>query len=634
MAENRSLILPKDNLGITFLPALAFSQVSMAAFNASLERSRPPAQGNQALRRLKHQSIMSDIFKQQHPARTMAAIVCMLLFLACLGLFAWVSNLGAAVTGPVHITANATRILVTHNEQLQVIESDGSLQEVLTQESLGIDPYPIDLRWQDDSTLLVATQRPAGLHSCNYPAWHCRAIENPLFENLNRQIKVLPDPSDKGFFISDTAGGRLYWLSADGRSSHELSADKGFNMVNDIALDDEQRLWVADSGNRRIVILQADANGEWGITGEVSAKSAPARPDVDWPIMIALSPDGNAWVVQPDATGHRADLLLYDAQLGVKARIDLPDDADPTDVVRSGKSMLVTDRDNFRIMSVDIRSRAVSDFGSLRLQAILDAAARERADADSTTDLALAGMVVFGVLMVALAFWATPKGQRFTQGTKVPTLEARAGVKPRSSSLHWLVRDPKTGKFLRSLGRMLLVTTAAMLCLLVYTGYFVNGLLDGETARQAVSCVAGVTEMLVILGILILGAPMLGYLGLRQMRNRLGSDGHNLHVQLYDGQRLVLDPARLVYTKRILAYGKHLFPIQTGNRKPLYAEGELETHILPLLSRATRLGPFAMMRYLFHHQEAMRMASITYVIAAVATLWYTGMWRLILSANG
>ncbi|MDH3889044.1 MAG: hypothetical protein OEU78_11215, partial [Gammaproteobacteria bacterium] len=417
---------------------------------------------------------MSDLFKQQHPARTMAAIVCMLLFLACLGLFAWASNLGATVTGPVHITANAARILVTLNGELLVLDSSGALQERRSLEVLGIDPYPIDLRWQDDSTLLVATQRPAGLHVCNYPTWQCRAIENPLFEHLNRQIKVLPDPSGEGFFISDTGGGRLYWLSTDGRNSHELSAARGFNTVNDIALDDKQRLWAADSGNRRIVILQADANGEWGITGELSAKSAPARPDADWPMMIALSADGNAWVVQPDATGHRADLLLYDAQLGVQALIDLPDDADPTDVVRSGKSMLVTDRDNFRIMRVDIQSHAVSDFGSHRLRAILDAAARERADADSMTDLALAGMVVFGVLMVALAFWATPKGQRFTQGPKVPTLEATAGVKPPSSSLHWLVRDPKTGKFLRSLGRMLLVTTAAMLCLMVYTGYFIN----------------------------------------------------------------------------------------------------------------------------------------------------------------
>jgi len=561
--------------------------------------------------------------------------MCMLLFLACLGLFAWASNQGAMVTGPVHITANAAHILVTLNGELLVLDTNGALQERRSLETLGIDPYPIDLRWQDDNTLLLATQHPAGLHVCDYPAWQCRAVENPLFAHLKRQIKVLPDPSGEGFFISDTGRGQLYWLSRDGRNSRELSAAKGFNKVNDIALDDKRRLWVADSGNRRIAILQADANGEWDITGELSAKSAPARPEVDWPMMIALSPDGNAWVVQPDATGHRSDLLLYDVRLGVKARIDLAENAYPTDVCWSGKSMLVTDMDNFRILGVDIDSLTVSRFGDNRLQAILDSAASEKAGADSMMELALAGMALFGVLMITLAFWATPKGRRFTPAKKVPTLEARARVEPRNGgSLHWLVRDAKTGKFLRSLGRTLLVTTAAMLSLTVYTWYFFNGLLDETTARQAATCAAGISEMLVVLGILVLGAPLLGYLGLRQMRNRLGSDGHKLHVQLYDGQRLTLDPARLAYTNRILAYEKHLFPIQTGNRKPLYAEGEIETHILPLLSRATRLGPFAMMRYLFRHQEPMTMASIIYVIVAVATLWHTGMWRLILAGNG
>jgi len=295
--------------------------------------------------------------------------------------------------------------------------------------------------------------------------------------------------------------------------------------------------------------------------------------------------------------------------------------------------MLVTDMDNFRIFGVDIDSHATAAFGDRRVQEILGAAARESADADRMMDLALGGMALFGVLMIALAFWATPKGQRFTPGPKVPTLEARAGVDSRGGSLHWLVRDVKTEKFLRSLGRMLVLGTAAMLGLMVYTWYLVNGLLDEKTAQQAATCVAGVSEMLVVLGMLILGAPLLGYLGIRQMRNRLGSDGHYLHIQLHDGQRLALDPAKLVYTGRVLAYGNHLFPIQTGNRRPLYAEGEIETHILPLLSRATRLGTFAMMRYQFRHREPVTMASITYIIVAVATLWYTGMWRLILSGH-
>jgi hypothetical protein len=576
---------------------------------------------------------MPDIFGQYHPARAMAAILCMLLFLACLGLFAWSSNKGATVTGPVHITASTAHVVVTLNGEILVLDTNGALQERRSLEALGIDSQPIDLRWQGEATLLVATQNPAGLTVCDYPAWQCRSVENPIFGRLHRQIKVLPDPLGDGLFISDTAGGRLYRLSVDGNNSRALTAAKWFRQVNDIALDDKRRLWVADSGNRRIVILQAGANGEWDITGELSAGSGPARPDVDWPMMIALSPDGTAWVVQPDATGKRADLLVYDAQLGVKARIDLPENVYPTDVVRSGRAMLVTDMDNFGIMSVDIDSHAVAAFGDHRVQAILEAAAKERTDADRMMDLALAGMALFGVLMIAMAIWATPKGQRFTPRAKVPTLEARAGVEPRSGSLHWLVRDAKTDRFVRSLGRILPVTTAAMLGLMVYTWYLVNGLLDEKTARQAATCVAGANEMLVVLGILILGAPVLGYLGLRQMRNRLGSDGHYLHIQLHDGQRLALDPAKLAYTGRVLAYRNHLFPIQTGNRKPLYAAGEIETHILPLLTRATRLGSFAMMRYLIRHQEPMTMASIGYIVVATATLWYTGTWRLMLAGN-
>ena len=576
---------------------------------------------------------MSDILKQYHPVKTMVAMLCMLLFLACLVLLAWMSNKRATVNGPVHITANAAHVLVTLNDEILVLDTNGALQERHSLETLGIGSYPIDLRLQDDSTLLVATQRPAGLFVCNYPGWQCRVVESPLFEQLRRQIKVLPDPASEGLFVSDTAGGHLHWLSADGQNTRVLTTAKLFNKVNDIALDDKQHLWVADSGNRRVVILQADANGNWSIIGELNAKSGHARPGLDWPMMIALSADGNAWVVQPDATGTRADLLLYDAQLGVKARIDIPEDVYPTDVVRSGKSMLVTDMDGFRIMRVDIDSQSMALFGDRQLQEILDAAARERADADRMMDIALVGMGLFGLLMIAMAFWATPKGQRFTQQPKVPTLEAREGMESPGRSLHWLVRDAKTEKFVRIAQRTLLLATAGMLGLLVYTWYLLVSLLDEKAAQQAATCVTGISEMLALLGVLALGAPVLVYLGLRHLRNRLGSDGRYLHIQLHDGRHLTLDPARLVYTGRILAYENHIFPIQTGNRKPLYVEGEIETHIAPLLSRATRLGAFAMMRYQFRHREPATMAAVSYIAIVTTVLWYTGIWRLVLPGN-
>jgi hypothetical protein len=136
--------------------------------------------------------------------------------------------------------------------------------------------------------------------------------------------------------------------------------------------------------------------------------------------------------------------------------------------------------------------------------------------------------------------------------------------------------------------------------------------------------------MLALLGVLALGAPVLGYLGSRHLRNRLGSDGCYLHVQVYDGRHLRLDRAKLVYTRRILAYGKHLFPIQTANRKPVYAEGEIEAYILPLLPRASRLGTFAMLGYQFRHQEPAMMAVLAYIVVTAAIVWYTGMRRFML----
>jgi hypothetical protein len=305
----------------------------------------------------------------------------------------------------------------------------------------------------------------------------------------------------------------------------------------------------------------------------------------------------------------------------------LPDNAHPTDVVRSGNSMLVTDRNALRIERVDMDTHAVTSFGDRRVQEIFDTAARARARADRMTDLALTGMVLFGVLMIAMAVWATPKGRLFTQPPGVPTLEARPAPETRRAGLHWLVRDAKTGKFLRMAQRILLVTSVGMAGVLVYTWYLLDSVLDKEAARQAAACVSGISEMLAVLGVLALGGPVLGYLGFRNMRNRLGSDGHYLYVKLHNGQHLTLDPARLVYTGRVLAYQNHLFLIQTGNRKPVYAEGEIETHIAPLLSRATRLGLFAMMRYQFRHREPVTMTSVFYIVAVIVAFWYTGLWR-------
>jgi hypothetical protein len=569
---------------------------------------------------------MSVTTGQHRPYQTALAVLFMLLFLACIGLLAWASKQGAAITGPTHITAGAARVYAVLNDEILEFDVHGSLYARHRLQALGIDAPVADLRLADDGTLLVATQKPAALYSCESTVESCRAAENPLFKALEAQIKVLPAAGGAGTFVSDTAGGRLYWLSADAVNAQDLTPARQFNWVNDIALDDGQRLWVADSGNRRIVLLRKQAEGAWAMDGELEARSELARPGLDRPTMLALAPGGDAWVVQSDAAGSRADLLVYDARLGARARVEMAADAYPTDVVRLADSMLVTDMDAFRIERIDIDSHAVMPFGDQRLQPILLAAAAERARVDAAMELALAGMLLFGVLMVAMAIWATPKGRRLTAGRKLPRLQARAGSELRRGPLHWLVRDARTAKWLRLAQQLLWVTTLVMAGALVFAWYALHKLLDDEAIQQAPACVAGIGELLVVFGVLALGGPVLAYLGFRSLRNSLGSDGHYLHVRLHQGQHLTLDPARLVYTDRFLAYEKHLFPVLTGNRKGLYAEGEVEAHIAPLLSRATRLGALAMMRYQFRHREPTTMASVSYIALVTLSLCYLGVW--------
>jgi hypothetical protein len=331
-------------------------------------------------------------------------------------------------------------------------------------------------------------------------------------------------------------------------------------------------------------------------------------------------------VVQSDAAGSRADLLVYDARLGARARVELGANAYPTDVVGLADSMLVTDMDGFGIERIDIESHAVMQFGHQRLQALLLAAAAERARVDAAMELALAGMLLFGVSMIAMAIWATSKGRRLTAGRQLPRLQARPESELRRGPLHWLVRDVRTAKWLRLAQQALWLTTLAMAGAPVLAWYALHKLLDDEAIQQAPACVAGIGELLVVFGVLALGGPVLAYFGFRSLRNSLGSDGHYLHVRLHQRQHLTLDPARLVYTDRYLAYERHLFPVLTGNSKGLYVEGEVETHIAPLLTRASRLGALAMMRYQFRHREPTMIASVFYITLVALSLCYLAVW--------
>jgi hypothetical protein len=74
-----------------------------------------------------------------------------------------------------------------------------------------------------------------------------------------------------------------------------------------------------------------------------------------------------------------------------------------------------------------------------------------------------------------------------------------------------------------------------------------------------------------------------------------------------------------------------------SRRKPAtasHAQGEVETWLAPLLARATRLGPWAMLRYQFTHREGTLMLTLTYSVILVILMIATGMLDKVLPVLG
>lgn len=551
------------------------------------------------------------------------AVLFAAVFLAALGLRLWASFQAAGVTGPDHIAAGHKNVFIHMNGEVYVLSAAGdllarhALAPVMERDQL------IDLRVLGNGNLLLARRRPAGLYTCEPATWKCTEMRQPVTKKLRDQFKVFPDERSGRLFVADFKSG--VWLQPlAGGKPQALSGCGDVRGPNDLALDASGRLWIADSAGRQLAVVEPGRNGEWQAGQRISARTKQAREGRDWPLMLALAPDGNWWVTQPNSRGQDADLVVYHPDKGAVARIDLPDDAHPTDIARLGAAMLVTDMDRFRVYRVDAASHAVSEFGDAGLRDALRQASASKAVYDGLVDYSLIGMIVAGVLMLGGAVRATPKEKRWTILEGASPLAASAAPVPVLREIHWLKRNPKTEQMLRwvmpaawaSIG--LIFAIAAVF-------YFVFGAgTDMSPAKH--EKLMDIGRSLSVLLLLMVGVLAIAHFGLRTMMQQLGTDGFNLFVKLTNGRQLTLMPERLVYDARKIAYHDRIFPVRTGHRQALYEAGEIETYVAPLLARAKKLTPLGMFRYQLTHREPLLIASLVYAIIVVAVMTATGMW--------
>ena len=201
----------------------------------------------------------------------------------------------------------------------------------------------------------------------------------------------------------------------------------------------------------------------------------------------------------------------------------------------------------------------------------------------------LAAMILFAVLMIPAAIRATPKERRWTPAPTAFDFSNVPEQVPPIKGIHWLERDPKTErslKWLEHLGFILFILMIAG-AFALYAWVRIQAGPDPGEEQLAKLNELGITLLLSgLLGALVLPAI---HFSARVLKRKLGTDGRRLYIRLTDGRELSVDPSQLAYTNRLIFYRKYTLPLQGGKQQRLYAPGEVETWIAPLLRQSRKL---------------------------------------------
>lgn len=571
--------------------------------------------------------------KNYRPAGVALALLFMLLFLAALGLRLWASGKSAETVGPDHIAVSQDRVYVHVNGELFVLSPQGRMQERKAIEPLVHDRSLIDMRAMRDGRLLLAHQQPAGIEVCDTQRWQCQPLGRAVTAKIKGQFKVFVDEQTETLYVTDSDSFQVWSKTKLDGEPQPLTGQGIFRRPNDVAVSADGRLWIADSGHYRLVALQQKGDGTWEESISHDTRNRLTREGRDWPMMLAMGPDGNWWVTQPTARGGNGDVLLYHPEKGAQARIELPEDAYPTDVATLGGIMLVTDMDAFRIHQVDAVTHAVGEFGDAAFRDLMRQASERKARYLAAVDYSLVAMIAFGVLMIAAAFWASPREKRWSVPA-TPPLGASTTPAPALKDIYWLRRHPRTEQMLRWMKPMSYAIPVIMIFMFGGMYYLFIGCIDpSDMTSDKLARIDELERILLVLVFFTAALPITAITALRSLEHRLGTDGYRLFVKLATGRQISLAPEQLVYSTRQIAYQGYVFPIQTGKGQPLYDANEIDTYIAPLLGRAKKLGGWDMFRYQLGHREPTLVTSLVFVVMLTAMMLATGLWRHILPAS-
>jgi len=536
--------------------------------------------------------------KNSNPVAAAASLLCAGLLAVSLGARFWAANRAGDFTGPTHLAVSGDEVFLFAAGTLFHLSAAGALIDDVAFARTGVSGDPIDLRGDSRGGLLVASQQPARLRLCDTTTWACQELEFGAPEPPQRQFKVLLDKGGFDLLYTDSRGDALWGRTAGEAAPRPLLAPGTLAGPNDLAFDDAGRLWVADTDHRRIVELVQTPDGAWLTGREHSAVNEHTVDGRFYPMMMAPGGDGNWWLTQAsEFSNGRADLVIYDPDQGVIERIALPGSTFATDIAAVGDDLLVTDMDAYAVYRVNSETHSVTRFGDALFGQSMGALRDDAAHYSRLSNLAMVAVVVFAVLMLVAAFIATPREKRWTPVPRQITLTSSNEAIPKTGGIHWLRRSERLETWLRMLPVIWFGLLALALAGAGMLYYFMQTQIGGLSGENLLAARANLGTVLLLLFLPLGLSLVLGLQFSRNMQNRLGVDGRKFFIRTRDGREIGVGPEKIAYTDRAILYGPYLFPLMLGKNLPVYAEGEVETWIAPMLGKSMKLNPWQDLKY-------------------------------------